>query len=710
MLYIYCDIFKLNHLITALILTSIATTSFAKIDDISNNSHIENAKLSNTSDKNLPIAYFDKIVITATKTNKKLADTPIPVTLITQQQLQQNHARTLKQALELLPNVYLRPIHGKTGYEVIMQGFSGDQVLILIDGLPITASTGSTVNLNQYLNIDVEQIEVIQGASSAQYGSSAMGGVINVITKRMQSQEAPITGSMTAEVASNGEQNPSNHTVDDNRQFLETSIDARLDKQGHWLARLSGSYLNDNGLTVNPQGWAKIKDSSEQSQVTGKLLYQPQVNDDNQQFWLEATTYQEEDQSRFNYTVAQRILPQQRDESIDKQRVSIGLNYLIDSNSLLSDAKLNASLLYENYKSNSNTYSLEQINNPYLETNRHTKIDTHFAQAQLDLPSWKSSDKHTHLIQIGTQAQQDKLAQTKNGISELQNTHVKRDVAEFYIQDDWLIGKNWEIVSGIRYQYDSDFGQHIAPKIAVKYNHVAKNGVQHIWRASVGQGYRVPNLKERYYVFDHSNLGYKVMGNPSLQPETSNSYQFGYHGQLSKNFIVTANAFYNDVKNLIQTDENNAIYDGNIAIYYYTNAKEATTYGGDIGLTWYLFDDYQLQANYTHTHTHNKQTNTELVSRPKHKMMLSLNQYLTDKLQLIYRLNYESKHLVSSASGMYSPSWWTFDSKLNYQATPFLTLYTAINNLFDVQRNPVVANDQRPIDNRQWLFGLNYSF
>ena len=75
-----------------------------------------------------------------------------------------------------------------------------------------------------------------------------------------------------------------------------------------------------------------------------------------------------------------------------------------------------------------------------------------------------------HLLQVGGQVQRDTLSQTKNSISELISDEVSRDVGELYLQDDWLIGAHWEILTGIRYQDDQDFGDHVAPKVAVKYN------------------------------------------------------------------------------------------------------------------------------------------------------------------------------------------------------------------------------------------------
>lgn len=668
-----------------------------------------------TDDTALPSVRLDPIVVTATPSERALSDAPVAMQVLSRQTLDDNHAHTLKEALALLPNVYLREVHGKTGYEVSMQGFTGNQVLVLIDGLPITASTGSTVNLNQYMNMDIEQIEVVQGAASAQFGSAAMGGVINIITKPI----GAATGHITTEIASNGEQNPSGKEIDANKRYVEASVEGALDKDQRFQARLSGSYLDNDGLSLDHKAWPRLKDASEQSQISARLSYRPDgkgisndsnSSDDsraikNSQYWLEASHYKEDDISRFNYYVAPRYLAQQRDEHISKQRFSVGARADITphADDRSKTYRLSAQALHEDYQSESNTKTQQTITSA-----RDTDISTTLAQAQLDLPELVLSGDHIHLIQVGGQLQQDKLSQTKNQVNELISDEVSRDVGELYLQDDWLIGDNWEVLSGIRYQNDEDFGGHTAPKVSLKYNHLDASGREPILRGSIGGGYRVPNLKERYYVFDHSNLGYKVMGNPNLQPETSTSYQIGYQGQLSDTLNLTVNGFYNDVDDLIQTDEDNATFDGNIAVYKYMNVDSAKTYGGDIGIDWQVDERAKLQASYAYLKTHNNVTDTELTYKPNHKAMLALDYQINDKLQLIPRLNYESKQLVNTSAQTYSPSWWTLDSKLNYDMTANLSLYAAINNIFDVQRDVTDASDYRPIDNREWLLGASY--
>lgn len=659
-------------------------------------------------DNSAPSTKLDTVVVTATKSSKTLNDAPVVVQVLDKKTLNDNQAHTLKDALKLLPNVYLRQIHGKTGYEVVMQGFSGDQVLVLIDGLPITASTGSTVNLNQYLTMDIEQIEIVQGAASAQFGSAAMGGVINIITKPVDSLRAHVT----TEIASNGKQNPSGKSLDANKRFVEAGIEGALAHSDQLRGRLSASYLDDKGLSLDTDSWSRLKDASTQAQVTARLDFTPNIAAtkntqgallNNSKYWAEATHYKEDDTSRFSLYVPPLHLPQQRDEAITKNRFTVGGRSDIHLSANSEPYQLLVQGLFEDYKSQSDTFSDGELTSA-----RDADITTALAQAQLDLPELKLSDKHTHLLQFGVQGQKDTLTQTKNQVSELVRDEVSRTVGEVYAQDDWLIGDNLEVLTGVRYQNDEDFGDHLAPKVALKYNLMDAQGRDHVLRASIGSGYRVPNLKERYYVFDHSNLGYKVMGNPNLQPETSTSFQVGYQSQLTDKLSLNANGFYNDIKDLIQTDDSNALIENGISIFQYTNVDSAYTYGGDVGIDWQALDNAKVQASYAYLKTHNKSADSELTYRPNHKAMLAVDYQINDKLQVIPRLTYESKQLISTESQSYSPAFWNLDSKLNYQANDNLSLYGAINNIFDTQRDVKDPSDFRPIDNREWLIGASY--
>ena len=129
------------------------------------------------------VASLDTVVVTATRHAKLLKDVPVRTEVISRETLQKEHARDAKEALRYAAGVLLKPVHGKTGFEAWLQGMDGNRVLVLVNGERVSASTGSTVDLTQISVADIKQVEIVKGAASALHGSSAMGGVVNIITQ-----------------------------------------------------------------------------------------------------------------------------------------------------------------------------------------------------------------------------------------------------------------------------------------------------------------------------------------------------------------------------------------------------------------------------------------------------------------------------------------------------------------------------------------------
>lgn len=114
------------------------------------------------------------VVVTGTRTEKRRDESPVRTEVVDRAEIQATGAQTLKDALANVPGLLLHEIHGKSGFHLSLQGMSSDQVLVLIDGLPISASTGSSVDLGRYLLSDVARIEVVKGAASAQYPTAEL--------------------------------------------------------------------------------------------------------------------------------------------------------------------------------------------------------------------------------------------------------------------------------------------------------------------------------------------------------------------------------------------------------------------------------------------------------------------------------------------------------------------------------------------------------
>ncbi len=627
------------------------------------------------------------VVVSATRSARILDETPVRVEVVDRKEIERTNAHTLKQALENVPGLQVREVRGKSGYELSLQGLSADQVLVLIDGLPITASTASTVDLSQYLIDQVEHIEVIKGASSAQYGSSAMGGVINVITRRAA---AGFGGTAAFDVGSYGKQN------DNGKSASANNRNARFNLNGgdeHWRLGLSGQYSDEAGFGVEPSEHTRQGDASRRQQLALKGEWLPAKH---RRVWAEASHYSEDDTQRYNLAVPPILVPQRKLEDISRERLSAGSNWRFD-NGIRAEIKG----VDERYKSHSPAYS-----NGYLATERQASQHTQHISGQLDLPAYGQQ-----LWTVGADWHRESLKQTSNGLSELAVLgDVSRSSRELFVQNDIFFGDKWELLLGLRGQHDSDFGGHWAPKASLRGTVLDADGRKGVVRASLGQGYRVPNLKERHYLFDHSNLGYKVAGNPNLQPESSTSLQVGGTLSQGRDWSVDVNAFYNRVSDLIQEDLANATVTGGITTYSYSNVSRARTAGVETSLTWQPIANWDLSAAYTYTRTRDRNTGLDLTRRPKSIVRLGADWQALPSTALSARLRYQSEEMVDSVSQARSPAWATLDVSLNHQVNPSSTLVFGINNLSNRQRHFADANDYGPIAGRYIYIGAKFAF
>ncbi|HBD36653.1 MAG TPA: TonB-dependent receptor, partial [Cupriavidus sp.] len=322
-----------------------------------------------------------------------------------------------------------------------------------------------------------------------------------------------------------------------------------------------------------------------------------------------------------------------------------------------------------------------------------------------DMPAW-----YRQLWQFGGDFHRETLDQNVNGTSELAGKgSAERQAGELYLQNDILFNETWEMVVGLRGQHDSDFGAHFAPKVGVRANLLSNDTWKGVLRANYGQGYRVPNLKERHYLFDHSSLGYIVLGNPNLKPESSNSFQLG--GQLTWRDRVTldANLFYNHVTDLIQTDMTNFTMVNGIAVYTYRNVARARTQGAETALRWRATNQLNLTAAYTYTSTEDLNTGSELTRRPRHMGRVGADWRVLPATELSARARFQSSELTDSATGARSPGWGTLDLVLNQKLGRNVTAFVGVNNLFNRQRNFANASDFGPVAGRFIYLGARFN-
>lgn len=630
-------------------------------------------------------------VISATRTEKELANVPVRMAVITSEHIEKVHARDLKQALVDVPGLMLKEIHGKSGYGVWLQGFDADRVLVLVDGEPVSASTGSQVDLTQIATADIERIEVVKGATSALYGSSAMGGVVNVITRGSADATA---WSVFMDGGSYNKQEADGASAIGTRH-VKGHLTLNKNK---WSAKITSSLRQTDGFDLTENTFSTQGDAGDKANASIRLAYKPA---ENSEFYIASSYYDEDLKKRIASAAPGTPLGEIRKHKIEKaSRETLHWGGHYDT----GESLLTARFFLENF-----TDYTEQdvIATDRIDQYRDSEIESKKAELQWDR---SIGDRHyltTGLVFFEESLRQEQRTWDGTGFTFAQEVGdgASRDSKDIFIQDDIQFSEANSLVLGVRYQNDSDFGSHIAPSANYMHTHWFGDSIEAKMRVGIGAGYRVPNLKERYFIFDHSGLGYMVFGNPDLQPESNVSYQLGVELFGDKSH-VDASLFYNDVEKLIETDLQS--HENGVAQYAYTNIDKAILYGAELRYVSPLTDALDLSLSYTWLKSKDDLTRNALPDRPEHQVKAGL-EYDLPRWDADVGLfgTYQSKEYVELNNEKTSPAWNTWDLKFNKHFSEQFHVYFGIDNLFDKHRETFDGIDQSHLEPRLIYIGLS---
>ncbi|HXY55784.1 MAG TPA: TonB-dependent receptor [Nitrospirota bacterium] len=389
-----------------------------------------------------------EVVVTATKTEKEPQDVTQSVTVITSDDIQKSSATTASDAIERTVGATVLD-YGSTGSlsSINLRGANAEQVLILIDGKRLNSSSAGGFDMSD-LPIpleDIDRIEIVRGPSSALYGADALGGVVNIITKK----PTALTTTVTGEWGSHG------------YESYTLSNSNKIDK---FYYNLYGGKKEYDGFRTNSD--------LDQSTAGAKLGYE--ITPDSS---LE-----------FN------------SDWIGKE---IGVPGSVEFLSPLArqwDRNVISSLTYKTKFSKELDLSLNAYQNrqnityidPEIPTNsKHTSI-TNDAEAQTN---WLANS--WNLLTFGIEVRQDHVNSTDAG------EHTD-SLWAVYLQDEISFGESLIVVVGGRNDDHSVYGDRFSPKASARY---IVSGAGTIIRASVGEAFRAPTLNELYWTFDGFEQG-----------------------------------------------------------------------------------------------------------------------------------------------------------------------------------------------------------
>lgn len=556
------------------------------------------------------IAQLDSIVVTASATERLLEDAPASVTVLTREELRRRPVYDVAEAVEGSPGVSLRSV-GINGKGISIRGMKTDHTLVLYDGMRISQSGpliyGSDFEHGWMPAEAIERIEVVRGPMSSLYGSEALGGVVNVISRRA-------TDKWISAFSADGVFPENNRGGD--RHRLGAYVSGPLIQNVLGLT-VSGEYQHRQAFFVQegsvPTDFHETSLGYQKAMLgTVGLTWTPDsrqrldatISAGKEDRWRNSTTYRS-------------------DDDIRRQRLS--LSHTGNWQWGKSELKL--------YRSN-----LKRVNDRTDggSTGPHEFTD----EVANGMISFRPFSWHT--VTLGSELRKETLEDpTVNTAGKVSATHKA-----FFLQDEMMLGDNWELLVGSRFDHHANYGWQVSPRAYVLY-HFSDSLV---FKGGVGKGFRAPTLKQLSPGYRATFArGSEVFGNPDLKPETSISYEAGFD-YAAANWQANVMVFLNDVKDLVDTNCISGCA-GHAKRYEYININEARIRGVELGLGVDLPWQLRFNANYTFLDAMDRTKNMRLTDRSRHAANATLTWRPADDWSASVRLQYVGSQHTSSASG-----------------------------------------------------------
>lgn len=597
---------------------------------------------------------LDEVVLSA-KSNKSIDDISSSVTVITAEDIAKMNATSIKDILVkqagIIETVNSSSLWGRKSISI--RGLDSSYSLILIDGKRINLTDGYIGHSDfQYSWVPVnmiERIEVIKGPKSSIYGSQAIGGVIDIITKK-----------------------------DSRKIYGEVDVQAGISS-----AKKGG---DEEEISANIGG-----------NISDKLLIFVGANKYNRDYTVGS------EMTGFDHTYI---------EGVESESGNIKLQYNLDDTQNIyasytrgeETRNLEEYLKYYNIKRDIYSIGYEKsFENVSFDIDyTKTKLDSRYKGGSLSMfnyitklsnDSLRGETKITALknnyIVLGVETSKETHDREYPMTGESKWNFESRTNA-YYIQDEIDLRK-FIITLGGRYDDSEKYGSEFSPNIGVVYKIDNKQRL----KINYGEGFKAPLLTQ-------SSSGYismGIQGNDDLKAETSKSYELAYefYGDAT---TVKAALFKNDLDNMIKSDNH-----GTGSQYY--NVAQAETKGFELNVDYDITENHLLNANYTYIATKNKETGKDLTYKPEHTFNIGLNSELGWGVSSYVSVSYIGEQFTNSANTQKAGGYTILNAQISKEFTKGLTARIGVDNIGDKDFEDA---DPYAIKRRFAYIGLNYKF
>jgi vitamin B12 transporter len=579
----------------------------------------------------------ETVVVTATRIPTPESQIASSMTVITADDIAAKGLDTLPDVLADAPGLNIVQTGGPGGTtSVFMRGTNSNHVKVLIDGIDVSdvSNTDDTFDFGQFLTGNVAKIEILRGPQSGLYGSDAIGGVINIITK---SGEGPAQFTAGVEGGSFDTFNQSAGVSGSEDGF-------------HYAANFQHFYSGATPVTplgdLAP-GEARNDDRYDNVSASTKLGYD--VTDNFDLGFVGIYTNSQLHLTGDNFTTG---FPDAT------QSVSSVVEYFSRATAhlVLFDGFFEQTLGLAYTSTSSNDLSPDDGPSPFA--GDRIKVD------------WQGNLRFSdsEILVLGAEHEQDELRIPQSASISINSGYVE-------LQSTFL--DNFSNALNGRYDSNDRFGDKFTFREAPTYL-IAATGTR--LKASIGTGFKAPTLGELFESFP----SFGFFANPNLKPETSTGWDAGFEQSLFADQAQFGVTYYHiDVKNMI---------DDNITFTSFANIDTTKTHGVEAFIAYQPIETVNLRADYTYTEAVGNDSelgffNQELQRRPKNKLSLDARwqamKALSFDVNVLYVSSWIDGNRQFTITDLKAPGFTTTDVSVNYDINDMFTVYGRVSNLFD---------------------------
>lgn len=646
----------------------------------------------------------ESMVVTASGFEQAVKEAPASISVVTREDLEKGSYHSIVDAVADIPGLYVTG--GGNSQEISIRGMASTYTMYLIDGRPISA--GRSVNTNGQdagkqialppLSM-IERIEVIRGPMSSLYGSEAMGGVINIITRRGGKEWG---GTVSTEYTKS-----TNDINNDNRSVNVFAsgplIEDRLSMavNGSWYGADESDFVG--GGTKSEESMPEVK--RYQGGVSFTL-----TPDDNNEF----TVSYDGSKQETTHTPGRSLGAAEALSEYEYKKDVYVLSHRGHYGNLMTD-----------------TYLQHDVSEKVQTQTKKEQMTTFNTQGTYFLGE--------HTLTFGGQYKKEEAVDETNGlIGVVDGASSKADrwIAAVYAEADWRVLNDLSVTTGLRYDDDELFGGHLSPRLYGVYT------VNPEWtiKGGISTGYKQPTLSSATEGFGRGTGGAGspaphpralIIGNSDLKPEKSVNYELGFNFEQAEwGLNSSLTLFYTQFKDKISEDRfcetPNADrmdpnswecgYGGNDYMFLssYKNIDEAIMQGAELSVDYAVTPAVRLSASYTFTDSEQRSGEFKgepLNKVPKQMLNLGVDWQATDNLDLWAKSHIRGKttdYLSRTSMSDGTPGYGTVDIGMVYRLSDTLQAKAGIYNVADKE----ITNETygAVIDGRNVNVGLTVNF